>query len=155
MYSEDVDARRGIAQLALKGFFNLAQRWQLSRPEAMTLLGLTATSTYANWKNGKTGTLPRDTLERISYLLHIDDALRQHCQHDTHLNHWLRESHVQLHEQSPLGRMLQGNVIDLHWVQQHIGQLTLGLEAPIRAYESRSEASTVADQSPRATIHSL
>jgi hypothetical protein len=76
MYNQDVDARRGIAQLALKGFFNTANRWQLTRPEAMTLLGLTATSTYANWKNGRTGTIPRDALERISYLLHIDDILK-------------------------------------------------------------------------------
>lgn len=151
MYSEDIDARRGIAQLALKGFFNLAQRWQLSRPEAMTLLGLTATSTYANWKNGKTGTLPRDTLERISYLLHIDDALRQRCQNDLHLCNWLRETHALLQQRSPLGRMLEGNVIDLHWVQQHLSLLTSSLDTPTLAFESKN----VADQSPRATINSL
>ena len=124
MYSEDVSARRGIAQLALKGFFGLAQRWHLSRPEAMTLLGLTATSTYANWKNGKTGTIPRDTLERISYLFNIDDRLRQSCQSDQLMRHWLRGKQSALDERSPLDRMLQGNVIDIYWVQQNLPVLT-------------------------------
>jgi len=124
MYSEDVSARRGIAQLALKGFFGLAQRWHLSRPEAMTLLGLTATSTYANWKNGKTGTIPRDTLERISYLFNIDDRLRQSCQSDQFMRHWLRGKQSALDERSPLDRMLQGNVIDIYWVQQNLPSLT-------------------------------
>lgn len=123
MYREDVKARRGIAQLALKGFFSLAQRWRLSRPEAMTLLGLTATSTYANWKNGKTSTLPRDTLERISYLLHIDEQLRQTCQDDQITCQWLRQPHALLQEVSPLARMLQGNVIDLYWIHQHVHPL--------------------------------
>lgn len=136
MYSEDVDARRGIAQLALKGFFNLANRWQLSRPEAMTLLGLTATSTYANWKNGKTGTIPRDTLERISYLFNIDDKLRQTCHGDQHLRQWLRQLHDDLPNLSPLARMLKGNVIDLYWVQQNISLLTRSILAPLPEAET-------------------
>ena len=122
MYSQDVSARRGIAQLALKGFFSMAGRWQLTRSEAMTLLGLTATSTYANWKNGRTGTIPRDTLERISYLLNIDDTLRQSRPTNTAINQWLRQNHPDL-GCSPLDKMLQGSVIDLYWVQQNLIQL--------------------------------
>lgn len=131
MYSEDIDARRGIAQLALKAFFNLANRWHLTRPEAMTLLGLTATSTYANWKNGKTGTIPRDTLERISYLLNIDDTLRQISRNDLSLRAWLRQVHTQLPGLSPLQRMLHGNVIDLYWVQQNISLLASTITDPL------------------------
>jgi len=151
MYSEDVEARRGIAQLALKGFFSLAHRWRLSRPEAMTLLGLTATSTYANWKNGKTGTIPRDTLERISYLFHIDDKLRQLTQTAQELRLWLRTTHVLLEGQSPLDHMLLGNVIDIYSIQQRISALTqhLGSRTPLHTPQ------IVADQSPIQTIHSL
>jgi len=129
MYSEDVVARRGIAQLALKGFFSLAHRWELSRPEAMTLLGLTATSTYANWKNGKTGTIPRDTLERISYLLNIDEKIRRSHSSDQVVRDWLREPQLRLQNLSPLGHMLHGNVIDIYWIQQNFGQLDLGHSA--------------------------
>jgi len=151
MYSEDVEARRGIAQLALKGFFSLAHRWRLSRPEAMTLLGLTATSTYANWKNGKTGTIPRDTLERISYLFHIDDKLRQLTQSSQELRDWLRSTHILLDGHSPLERMLMGNVIDIYSIQQRIHALTqqLGTKTPLHAPK------IVAEQSPIQTIHSL
>ncbi len=123
MHNQDVNARRGIAQLALKGFFNMANRWQLSRPEAMTLLGLTATSTYANWKNGKTGTIPRDTLERISYLLNIDEKLRGSCPTEAAVNMWLRRKNINGMEHSPLEHMLQGNVIDVYWVQQNLPEL--------------------------------
>ncbi|WP_290582633.1 antitoxin Xre-like helix-turn-helix domain-containing protein [Ketobacter sp.] len=124
MYNQDdVTARRGIAQLALKGFFNLAARWQLTRPEAMTLLGLTATSTYANWKNGKTGTIPRDTLERISYLFRIDEILRHACPTDTAIIQYLRQpSSRDNPADSLMQRMLQGNVIDIYLVQQSLTQ---------------------------------
>lgn len=150
MYSEDVEARRGIAQLALKGFFTLANRWQLSRPEAMTLLGLTATSTYANWKNGKTGTIPRDTLERISYLFHIDDKIRQHYPSAEALNGWLRAEHSKLEGHSPLSRMLAGNVIDIYRIQQNMGHL-LGSHP----HHTASHGKIVAGESPIQTIHSL
>ena len=124
MDKQDTVARRGIAELALKGFFDIAQRWKLSRQDAMTLLGLTATSTYANWKNGKTGTLPRDTLERISYLLNIDDAFKN--THSNTLNNdtrMLRTPHSELQHESPLDRMLQGNVADIYVVQQVMPQI--------------------------------
>ncbi len=124
MHTKDVAARRGIAQLALKAFFSLAERWQLTRPEAMTLLGLTATSTYANWKNGKTTTLPRDTLERISYLLKIDESLRLSQISNTATNQWLRTPQQALTGLEPLQKMLQGNVIDLYSVMETMEQMT-------------------------------
>ena len=121
MDKQDIIARRGIAELALKGFFDIAHRWKLSRQDAMTLLGLTATSTYANWKNGKTSTLPRDTLERISYLLNIDDVFNN-ANSDIKSNaiHMLHTPHPELHHESPLDRMLQGNVSDIYVVQQYV-----------------------------------
>ena len=99
----------------------MASRWQLTRPEAMTLLGLTATSTYANWKNGKTSTIPRDILERISYLLNIDDSLRAYLPTDTAIIQRLRHPQTP-HEKSTsfIERMLQGNVIDIYLVQQEL-----------------------------------
>ena len=106
----------------------MAARWQLTRPEAMTLLGLTATSTYANWKNGKTGTIPRDTLERISYLFRIDEILRNALPTDTAIIQYLREPDSRDAPRSSLmQRMLQGNVIDIYLVQQML--LTVGDQA--------------------------
>lgn len=119
MDKQDVEARRGIAELALKGFFDIARRWKLNRQEAMTLLGLTATSTYANWKNGKTNTLPRDTLERISYLLEIDRTLNTDKKNnETEAINVLNTRLPSLKDQSPLDKMLMGNVADIYLVQQ-------------------------------------
>ena len=150
MYSEDAEARRGIAQLALKGFFTLANRWRLSRPDAMTLLGITATSTYANWKNGKTGPIPRDTLERISYLISIDDKLRRRWPSEQDRWQWLRREQPQLNGHSPLSRMLLGRVIDIYWLQQNLDHL---LQDTSRSF--RRPTNRVANQSPLRTIHSL
>lgn len=120
MDKQEITARRGIAELALKGFFDIAQRWNLNRKEAMTLLGLTATSTYANWKNSKTGTLPRDTLERISYLLNIDDIVR-HTSFG--MDNILRTPLADLSQLSPLERMLQGDVVDIYIVRETVSSL--------------------------------
>ena len=118
-------ARRSMTQLALKAFFDLANQWKLSRAEAMTLLGLTATSTYANWKNGKTTTIPRDTLERISYLLNISDSLTL-LQGDGHnAVSWLKQPHSEptFSEQSPFDLMLKGNVANIYMVHQCVESL--------------------------------
>lgn len=150
MYSEDAEARRGIAQLALKGFFTLANRWRLSRPDAMTLLGITATSTYANWKNGKTGPIPRDTLERISYLISIDDKLRRRWPSEQDRWQWLRREQPQLNGHSPLSRMLLGRVIDIYWLQQNLDHLLQDTSHSFPRPTNRT-----ANQSPLRTIHSL
>ena len=116
--AEENRTRRGIAQLALKGFFGIAKRWRLNRPQAMNLLGLTATSTYANWKNCKTSTIPRDTIERISYLLKIDETLKRVFVSDNAVLDWLNAGNfdADLNGKAPLDKMLNGNVVDLYLV---------------------------------------
>ena len=132
MDKQDIVARRGIAELALKGFFDIALRWELNRQDAMTLLGLTATSTYANWKNGKTGTLPRDTLERISYLLNIDDVFKNTSTNTlNNAIHMLRTPHSELQHESPLDRMLQGNVADIYVVLEAVQQALKPTSQPL------------------------
>ena len=114
--AEENRTRRGIAQLALKGFFNIAKRWQLNRPQAMNLLGLTATSTYANWKNCKTSTIPRDTIERISYILKIDETLSLLHGNTPAILDWLQAPNKAFNNLPPLEKMLQGNVVDIFQV---------------------------------------
>lgn len=150
MYSEDNQARRRTAQQTLQGFFILANGWRLSRHEAMTLLGLTATSTYANWKNGKTGPIPRDTLERISYLLNIDSRLCQRLPSEQERLSWLRREQSRLNGHSPLSRMLAGRVVDIFWLQENLLHLlhntTSDFSRPVK---------NLSPQSPIRTIHSL
>src|SRR3954469_19419104 len=55
---------------ALRTFFRIGEAWQLSAEEQRTLLGAPPRSTFFKWKTGA-GSVPRDTLERISYVLGI------------------------------------------------------------------------------------
>lgn len=56
---------------AIRAFFSLAGRWQLSGPEQQALLGGISRSTLQRWKREQDALLSVDQLERVSYLLGI------------------------------------------------------------------------------------
>ncbi|MEW6612434.1 MAG: MbcA/ParS/Xre antitoxin family protein [Pseudomonadota bacterium] len=115
--------RKRLSDAALRAFFDIAEHWRLSRQEAMTLLGIDATSTYANWKAGRAGALPRDTLERISYLLGIHKSLRVlFARHPESVYAWVRKPNDAplFGGRSALERMLSGQVSDLFLVRQYL-----------------------------------
>src|SRR3984957_8821539 len=60
----------------LRAFTQIAELWHLSIAEQLALLGITSRSTYFKWRNDAQPKLPRDTLERLSYLLGIYKALQ-------------------------------------------------------------------------------
>ena len=68
--------RKSLSGPALKAFFKIADLWELSVAEQMTLLGNPSRSAFFNWRKNHSGHLPKDTLERISYLLGIYKALQ-------------------------------------------------------------------------------
>jgi len=110
------------AGAALRTFFNIAEAWGLSAREAMTLLGLRSRSTYHVWKDGKSGPLPRDTLERISYVLGIYKALRLLLPSDEAADAWIRKPNAAplFGGRSALERLLSGNVADLYEVRRYL-----------------------------------
>lgn len=115
----DVKARTSIAEMALKAYFNITKEWKLSREQSMIFLGLTATSTYANWKNGKGRNIPRDTLERISYVVAIDRSIPEDC--GLSKREWLDSTTISNHLRLSLFElMLTGNVADLYLARQKI-----------------------------------
>src|SRR2546430_2666504 len=64
------------AAAGLRAFTRIAELWGLSIAEQQTLLGIASRSTYFKWKKDPHARLPRDTLERLSYLLGIYKALQ-------------------------------------------------------------------------------
>src|SRR3569833_616181 len=62
--------------VGLRAFARIAELWHLSIAEQLTLLGLSSRSTYFKWRKESQVRLPRDTLERISYVLGIYKALQ-------------------------------------------------------------------------------
>jgi hypothetical protein len=88
----------------------------------MTLLGLGSRSTYFSWKKRQDVALPRDTLERISYVLGIFKALQILLPDPKSADAWVRKPNLAptFGGRSALERMLSGNVADLYVVRQYL-----------------------------------
>ena len=113
---------REAGQALLRTFFDIAAAWRLAPREAMTLLGLRSRSTYHVWKDGKSGALSRDTLERISYVLGIYKALQLLLPSDEAADAWIRKPNTAplFGGRSALDRLLSGNVADLYEVRRYL-----------------------------------
>lgn len=107
---------------ALRAFFKLADRWNLRIAEQRKLLGDPPESTFYKWKRHQEGTLGRDTLERISYLLGIYKALQILFPDAGQADAWLHKPNQAplFGGHSALERMLSGNVSDLYVVRQYL-----------------------------------
>jgi hypothetical protein len=114
--------RKTLSGPALRTFFRIAELWGLSADEQMTLLGVTARSTFFKWKKATDVMLPKDTLERISYVLGIYKALQILLPDETAADAWIkRPNDAPLFAgQSALDRMLSGQVADLFVVRQYL-----------------------------------
>ncbi len=114
--------RRGLSGPALRAFFRIAEAWGLSVEEQMKLLGLTNRATLYNWRKDKGAALPKDTLERISYILGIFKALQILLPDEKAADAWVRQPNmaVLFAGKSALDRMLSGQVADLYVVRQYL-----------------------------------
>src|SRR6266540_7257715 len=61
--------------VALKGFFAIADLWELTAAQQQVLLGGIGRTTYAKYRKLPDVALARDMLERISYVFGIHKAL--------------------------------------------------------------------------------
>lgn len=114
------DAGQRRAQVALQAFFRLAEVWQLTNAEAQIVLGQPAKTTFFRWKRGDVSGLPHDTLLRISYLLGVYQALQIHYPSAERADAWLRKPNRAFAGQTPIARMLGGDVTDLAAVRQYL-----------------------------------
>lgn len=117
--ARSVDSTGGAG---LRAFERIAELWKLSIPQQLTLLGIASRSTYFKWRKEPEPRLPRDTLERLSYLLGIYKAL-QILLPDTHAaDEWIHKPNNAplFGGTSALERMLTGNVADLYVVRQYL-----------------------------------
>ena len=114
--------RKELSGPALRTFFRIAELWRLSVEEQMTLLGLTARSTFFKWKKDPNTVLPKDTLERISYILGIYKALQLLLPDETAADEWVKRPNAAppFGGRSALERMLSGQVADLFVVRQYL-----------------------------------
>ncbi len=112
---------KDLAGGALRTFFRIASLWGLSDEECQILLA-TPRSTLARWKNAPSSArLGRDTLERLSYLFNIYGDLQIVLPDPAAADTWIRRPNRNpiFNGQTPLQRMLGGNVADLYMVSQY------------------------------------
>jgi hypothetical protein len=116
------DAPGALAGPALRAFFGIAARWGLTALQQRTLLGSPPPSTFFKWKKQLGGNLPRDVLERISYVLGIYKALQILLPEPQRADRWITapNSAPLFGGRSALERMLGGNVGDLYAVRQYL-----------------------------------
>lgn len=114
--------RKGLSGPALRTFFRIAELWDLLPEEQMTLLGVTARSTFYKWKKDPNTILPKDTLERISHILGIYKALQILLPDVKAADEWVKRPNIasQFGGRSALDRMLSGQVADLFVVRQYL-----------------------------------
>ena len=106
----------------MRTFFRIADLWGLSTSEQVALLGAPARSTFFKWKKDSEVALPKDTLERLSYVLGIYKALQVLLPDEAAADRWLKAPNAApLFAGRPaLDRMLSGNVADLYVVRQYL-----------------------------------
>lgn len=113
-------SRKDLTGPALRTFFRIADAWGLREAEQMKLLGLDSRSTFQAWKRGAVAAIPRDALERISYILGIYKGLKLLL--PATADQWVRKPNVAplFGGRPALERMTSGNVADLYVVRQYI-----------------------------------
>jgi hypothetical protein len=118
---------------ALRAFDRIADLWKLSAPEQLVLLGSPARSSYFRWKKEPDNArLNQDTLERLSYLLGIYEALAVLLPDPQAADAWLRKPNdaAPFGGRSALARMLAGQVADLYVVRQYLDATRNGGACP-------------------------
>jgi hypothetical protein len=113
MHAEAPDAHGGAGPsripAELETFFAIAEKWKLSTDEQIALLGSPGRSTFFKWKKDG-GSLPQDTLERLSHILGIWKSLRILFTQDERGEAWIRTKNLYFDGASALDVMLEGMI---------------------------------------------
>jgi hypothetical protein len=113
-------SRKDLTGPALRTFFRVADAWRLKEQDQMRLLGLDSRSTFQSWKRGAVAAIPKDALERISYILGIYKGLQILLPKSA--DEWVHKPNTAavFGGRPALERMASGNVADLYVVRQYI-----------------------------------
>lgn len=127
---EALDERPGIAAemaaAGLRAFFRIMAAWGVDNRRAMILLGRPARATFFRWKKGVVAGAPYDTVQRISYVLGIYEALQVLYSDPAMADAWIGRANQAFGGQSALERMTGGDVTDLAAVRDHLDAVRAG-----------------------------
>ena len=103
----------------IEAFQGIAELWQLSTEDQLLLLGSPGRSTFFKWKK-EGGSIPRDSIERVSHLLAIHKALEILLPDSRAADGWVRRPNKFFNDQSALDVMRGGQVMDIYRVRQYV-----------------------------------
>lgn len=111
--------RERLSASALKGFFNLIEKWNVKDDDARELLGGLSSSSFYEWKKNPDRVLEVDRITRISFLIGIYKALHI-IYGDKLADEWvsLPNQNVIFAGQTPLQYMLSGGLIAMQTVRR-------------------------------------
>ena len=112
------DERARLSESAVKGFFNIANKWEIKDEDARELLGGLASSSFYELKKNPKKTLDIDRFTRISYLIGIYKAL--HILYGDNLaDKWVKMPNQNrlFNGESPLEFMKSGGIVALQLVR--------------------------------------
>ncbi|HEY9234471.1 MAG TPA: MbcA/ParS/Xre antitoxin family protein [Phenylobacterium sp.] len=114
--------RRRLSAPAVALFLKTADLLDLKVEDRMALLGGISRQTYHNWKTGRTASLTRDQLERISLVLGILKGLRLVFAEDQQGQRWLKAANTDagFAGRAPLEVMTDGGVTGLYRVRRYL-----------------------------------
>jgi antitoxin Xre/MbcA/ParS-like protein len=110
----------GRQQLAMRGFFAIMDRWGVGNAATRRILGFPPERTFFDWKRGKVGRVPDDTLRRIGYVAGIWKALEIVYSDPALAEGWISRPNEFFGGQTPLQRMAAGDVTDLAAVRAYV-----------------------------------
>ena len=113
------EERERLSPSALRGFFNIMDRWGVRDEDARALLGGVSNGPYYRMKKDPDRVLDADVLLRISYLVGIFKAL--HILHSEPVaDEWMRRpnSNRLFGGQTPLAYILKGGVPAMQMVRR-------------------------------------
>lgn len=108
-----------VGRVARKLFFNVAQAWQLSPAEQCGLLALGDNEALETWSMAAESPVPRDMLERISFLAGSHKALASLLPLEQQ-KLWIRAQNAALNGQAPLEIMLSTGIEGMAMVRNYL-----------------------------------
>ena len=105
---------------------NLFARWGITDAQASILLGGLSPRTWARWKVGSIGRVPRDLKARLSNLMGIHKALRITFTDAERGYAWVKRPNDTFGSASALDVMLAGELTDIMRVRRYLDSIRGG-----------------------------